>query len=83
MRTLLFAAAALMMLAGSDAFAQGRYSSSSTYRGSSSYYGPYSSSRTYSSSSTTPFLYRGYNPGHIIGNSVRRMYWGPSMGPRR
>lgn len=31
----------------------------------------------------TPFLMRGYRPGHIFGNTVRSMVWGPSMSPSR
>ena len=30
-----------------------------------------------------PFLQRGYRPGHIFGNTVRTMVWGPSMSPSR
>ncbi len=29
-----------------------------------------------SSVSADDFLYRGHNPGHIFGNTVRRVYWG-------
>jgi hypothetical protein len=71
MRKLLIAAAVLAVCACGEASAQGRYGS---------YSGGYSGGYTTSSSSTS-FLYRGYNPGHILGNTVRRMYWGPSMGP--
>ncbi|MCA9054060.1 MAG: hypothetical protein KDA75_09500 [Planctomycetaceae bacterium] len=78
MQKLIVAAVVLFGLA-SQASADSR-TSTYTYRGSSS---SMYSSPSYSSSSSTPFLYRGYNPGHIFGNTVRRMYWGPQMGPRR
>ncbi len=68
MRALMIAAAVLALSLAGEASAQGRYSSSRGY---------------VSSSSSTPFLYRGYNPGHIFGNSVRRVVWGPSLSPGR
>lgn len=68
MRPLLVAVAFVAVCAGGEASAQSRSYS-------------YSSGGYTSSSSSTPFLYRGYNPGHIFGNSVRRLVWGPSMGP--
>lgn len=67
MRLFLTTLAVLVAALASDAGAQSR---------------SYSSSRGYSSSNSG-FLYRGYNPGHIFGNSVRRLVWGPSMGPGR
>jgi hypothetical protein len=71
MRLSLIVAVVFALSAAGDAAAAGRFGNSS-------------SSRTYSSSSSdNSFLYRGHNPGHIFGNTVRRIYWGPSMGPGR
>lgn len=33
--------------------------------------------------SSNSFLYRGHNPGHIVGNTLRRMYWGSGYDSRR
>lgn len=66
MRLFVAAVAVCALCLASEANAQGR---GYTYRGQSS--------PTYSSSSSSqPFLYRGHNPGHIFGNTVRRMVWG-------
>ena len=85
MRLFLFAAAVVVMSLPVSASAARRYSNSRVYRYQSPSYSSnysYGSNYSYSTPSSNRFLYRGYNPGHVFGNSVRRLYWGASMGPR-
>ncbi|MFV0445547.1 MAG: hypothetical protein ACK5Q5_18355 [Planctomycetaceae bacterium] len=81
----LFACVLTIVLASlaSEASAAGRLGHSSqhgTYSNYSNYGYSYPGNYGYTSSNNS-FLYRGYNPGHVFGNTVRRMYWGPSMRP--
>lgn len=78
MRLFVAAVAVCALCFASEANAQSR---SYTSRGYTGYTYRGQSSSTYSSpSSSQPFLYRGHNPGHIFGNTVRRMVWGANYG---